>query len=97
MLLLVFLKLWGNAILYSSPAKEVGSAPTLKGESVTKAPWVNLFKENRNMSKGLSLQFMDDLPDVTVLRQKYALDVYSAWGFSLVGYFTARFLGKSAL
>jgi len=80
----------------SSLAKEVGSDPTRKGESIVKAPWIDLF-ENRNPSKGISLQFMDNLPEVPKLKQEHVLDVYLVWGFSLVGYITGQFLGKSAL
>ena len=81
----------------SSLAKEVGFHPARKEESVAKAPWIDLFKENKNLSKGISLQFTDNLPDVPKLKREHALDVYLAWDFSLVGYFAGRFPSKSAL
>lgn len=81
----------------NSLVKEVGSNLAQKGESAAKAPWIDLFKENRNPSKGLSLQFMENLLEVPKLKQEHVLDVYSAWGYSLVGYFAGRFPSKSTL
>ena len=87
----------------SPPTKEARSGPSpdiaTKEESVpvAKAPWVDLFKENRNPSKGLALQFMEDLPDIPALKLEHAMDVHTVWGYSLVGYFAGRFPGKSAL
>lgn len=83
----------------SPPEMEVGDAqdPKGKADSSVKAPWVNLFKENRNPSKGFTLKFMDDLPEIPEVRREHALDVQTVWGYSLVGYVAGRFPGKSAL
>jgi len=62
-----------------------------------KAPWVNLFKANRNPSKGFSLQYLEDLPEIPEVKKEHALDVHTVWGYSLVGYFAGRFPGKAAL
>jgi len=81
----------------SSSAKEVTPVSDQIGTDSVKAPWVNLFKENRNPTKGFSLQFMEDLPEIPEIRREHALDVHTVWGYSLVGYFAGRFPGKAAL
>ncbi|XP_022843290.1 uncharacterized protein LOC111366827 [Olea europaea var. sylvestris] len=62
-----------------------------------KAPWVNLFKDNRKPDEGTKLQTIDDLPEIVALEEDDVHEVEDAWGFSLVGYVAGRFPGKTAL
>ncbi|KAH1241965.1 putative ribonuclease H protein [Glycine max] len=73
----------------SSPQLDDNKAPT---------PWVNLFKDNRNPSKGFGIKFSPPPSDDEVLLEETNLQpLEEAWGHSLIGYVTGRFLGKKAL
>lgn len=66
--------------------------------AAVKAPWLNLFKDNRKMSQGIKLSVVETTEDEDVILESQDLDdVEKAWGFCLVGYFAARFPGKVAL
>ncbi|KAI3467970.1 hypothetical protein Pfo_024633 [Paulownia fortunei] len=66
--------------------------------AVVKAPWLNLFKDNRKISQGIKLSVVETIEDDDVILESQDLDdVEKAWGFCLVGYFAARFLNKITL
>ncbi|KAH1242799.1 hypothetical protein GmHk_07G020044 [Glycine max] len=61
-------------------------------------PWVNLFKDNRNLSKGFGMKFSPPPSDDEVLLEETDLQpLEEAWGHSLIGYVAGRFPGKKAL
>lgn len=66
-------------------------------QSDGKAPWVNLFEDNRSIDEGFKFCSIDDRPDEIVLEEGDVDNVEQAWGFCLVGYFAGRFPGKAAL
>ena len=69
-----------------------------QGEPQPKAPWVNLFRDNRSPSSGLKLLEVESKDeDEVVLEPEDLDDVETAWGFCLVGYFAAKFPGRMAL
>jgi len=71
---------------------------TQKGAaSVKKAPWVNLFKDNRNLGKGIKLNKVDSVEDMLHITNEDVDDVAEIWGFCLVGQFTGRFPGMDAV
>ena len=62
----------------SSPQLDDNKAPT---------PWVNLFKDNRNPSKGFGMKFSSPPSDDEVLLEETDLQpLGEAWGHSLIGY-----------
>ena len=62
---------------------------TLKGaDSVKRAPWVNLFKDNRNLGKGIKLNMVGSVDDILHLTDEDVDDVEETWGFCLVGLFS---------
>lgn len=65
--------------------------------SAVKAPWVNLFKDNREMDVGLKLRKIENQPDELILSEQDIDNVEVAWGYCLVGYFAGRFPGKIGL
>ena len=66
-------------------------------DSVKKAPWVNLFKDNRNLGKGIKLNMVDSVDDILHLKDEDVDDVEEIWGFCLVGLFSGRFPGMEAI
>jgi len=62
-----------------------------------KAPWVNLFKDNRNVGKGIKLDAVDNEGDLVLLDDEDVDVVDETWGFCLVGYFAGRFPGMAAV
>jgi len=68
-----------------------GAAP------VKRAPWVNLFKDNRNLGKGIKLDMVDSVEDMLHITNEDVDDVAEIWGFCLVGQFTGRFPGMDAV
>ncbi|KAI3463914.1 hypothetical protein Pfo_020577 [Paulownia fortunei] len=64
----------------------------------SKAPWLDLFKDNRKINQGIKLNSVEPTGEDEVIIVDQDLDkVEKAWGFCLVGYFVAKFPGKSAL
>ncbi|KAH1233513.1 hypothetical protein GmHk_09G025936 [Glycine max] len=73
----------------SSPQLDDNKAPI---------PWANLFKDNRNPSKGFGMKFSPPPSDDEVLLEETDLQsLEEAWGHSLIGYVAGRFPGKKAL
>ncbi|KAH1252766.1 hypothetical protein GmHk_04G009648 [Glycine max] len=73
----------------SSPQLDDNKAPT---------PWVNLFKDNKNPSKGFGMKFSPPPSDDEVLLEGTDLQpLEEAWGHSFIGYVAGRFPGKKAL
>jgi len=71
---------------------------TQKGAtSVKRAPWVNLFKDNRNFGKGIKLDMVESGEDMLHITNEDVDDVAEIWGFCLVGQFTGRFPGMDAV
>jgi len=71
---------------------------TLKGDGMVKrAPWVNLFKDNRNLGKGIKLAVVDSAEDIIQIEEDDVDDVEEAWGCCLVGQFSGRFPGMAAV
>ena len=71
---------------------------TKKGaDSVQRAPWVNLFKDNRNLGTGFKLNMVDSVDDILHLKDEDVDDVAEVWGFCLVGLFSGRFPGMDAV
>ena len=61
------------------------------------APWVNLFRDNRNLSKGLMLEELEVEGDRVLLEKDDVDVVEEAWGFCLVGLFAGKFPGMVAV
>lgn len=61
-------------------------------ESDTKAPWVNLFKDNKNIDEGFKLKMIDDQPNIINVVDQEVNNVEKSWGFYLKGHFAGRFL-----
>ncbi|KAL2517225.1 Uncharacterized protein Adt_13472 [Abeliophyllum distichum] len=83
-----------------------GKNVPVKGETIgeklplpkeTKAPWVNLFKDNRKPNESLALHVYDNLPDRVDLDEDDADDLELTWCYCLIGYFAGRFPRKKAL
>jgi len=71
---------------------------TQKGNgNVTRAPWVNLFKDNRNLGTGIKLEVVDSGEDMLQIDDADVDDVEEAWGCCLVGQFAGRFPGMAAV
>ncbi|KAI3467944.1 hypothetical protein Pfo_024607 [Paulownia fortunei] len=63
-----------------------------------KAQWLDLFRDNRNVSQGIKLNVVESNSDDEVALEAHELDeVEKAWGFCLVGYFVVKFSGKTTL
>jgi len=62
-----------------------------------KAPWVNLFKDNRNVGIGIKLDEVDVEGDLVMLEEDDVDEVEKSWGFCLVGHFAGRFPGVTAV
>ena len=62
-----------------------------------KAPWVNLFRDNRNLALGLMLEELEVDDDRVVLEKDDVDVVEEAWGFCLVGLFAGKFPGMVAV
>ena len=61
------------------------------------APWVNLFKDNRNLGKGIMLEEWEVEGDLVMLEEEDVDVVEEAWGYCLVGLFAGRFPGMAAV
>ncbi|KAL2475133.1 DUF4283 domain-containing protein [Abeliophyllum distichum] len=79
------------------PVIEGNNVEQKSGATGLKAPWVNLFKDNRKPSQCLALEVFDNLPDEIVFDHSVEDDLEMVWGYYLIGYFTGRFPGKKAL
>ena len=71
------------------------SVPPVGG--VHRAPWVSLFKDNRNLSKGILLEEKVVDGDIVSLEEEDVDVVEEAWGFCLVGLFAGKFPGWAAV
>jgi len=71
------------------------SVPPVGG--VHRAPWVSLFKDNRNLSKGILLEEKIVEGDIVSLEEEDVDAVEEAWGFCLVGLFAGKFPGWAAV
>ena len=81
---------------------KMGAASTVRAHEGTvgvdqKAPWVNLFRDNRNLGKGITLEEMEVDGDLVMLEEDDVDVVEEAWGFCLVGLFVGRFPGLAAV
>ena len=75
-----------------------GAVDTQMGEAVgNKAPWVNLFKDNRNLGQGIRLEKWDSGDDMLQIDEEDVDDIEEAWGYCLVGQFAGRFPGMAAV
>ncbi|KAL2486997.1 DUF4283 domain-containing protein [Abeliophyllum distichum] len=79
------------------PAKGNDGEENVYAPSEKKAPWVNLFKDNRKLDKNLSLKLFDNFPEQIHLSYDIIDNVETAWGYCLVGYFAGQFPVKKAL
>jgi len=82
----------GNLGIDSSarvPEKDVGGMP--------KAPWVNLFKDNRNLGMGIKLDEWEVDGDLVMLEEDDVDVVEEAWGYCLVGLFAGKSPGWTAV
>jgi len=64
---------------------------------VLKAPWVNLFRDNRNLGKGIKLDAFEEDGDMVLIEEEDVDVVEEAWGYCLVGQFAGRFPGLAAV
>ncbi|KAL5194407.1 hypothetical protein HKD37_20G056499 [Glycine soja] len=81
----------------SSHSSGSKSSPQLDDNKVP-TPWINLFKDNRNPSKGFGMKFSPPPSDDEVLLEEIDLQpLEEAWGHSLICYVAGRFSGKKAL
>jgi len=77
------------------PGPAVGAQ---KGVDIAKkAPWVNLFRDNRNVGKGFKLEEVETGEDVLQIEEDDVDNVEEAWGFCLVGLFAGKFPGAAAV
>ena len=67
------------------------------GGAAQMASWVNLFKDNRNPSKGIMLEDKEVDGEVVMLDEEDVDTVEEAWGHCLVGLFAGRFPGMAAV
>ena len=74
----------------------VGASEKAKG-GTPKAPWVNLFKDNRNLGGGIKLDVVDSVDEILQIGEEDVDDVEEAWGCCLVGQFAGRFPGLAAV
>jgi len=95
-------KLRGELRKPSLPAVGLGdgdpvrtSVPPVGGDQ--RAPWVSLFKDNRNLDKGILLEEKVVDGDLVSLDEDDVDDVEEAWGFCLVGLFAGKFPGWAAV
>jgi len=65
--------------------------------AVHKTPWVNLFKDNRNMGKGIKLDEWEVDGDMVLLEEEDVDVVEDVWGFCLVGLFAGKYPGMAAV
>ena len=81
---------------------KMGDADTVRVHEGTvgvdqKAPWVSLFRDNRNLGKGIMLEEMEVDGDRVMLEEDDVDVVEEAWGFCLVGLFAGKFPGWAAV
>ncbi|KAL2474500.1 zinc ion binding [Abeliophyllum distichum] len=81
----------------NAPAKGETLREMLPLQKESKAPWVNLFKDNRKPKESLALRVYENLPDRVELDVDDEDDLELTWGHCLIGYFAGRFPGKKAL
>ena len=62
-----------------------------------RAPWVNLFRNNRNLGKGIVLDEVEDVGAFVQLEEEDVDLVDEAWGLCLVGLFAGKFPGMGAV
>jgi len=62
-----------------------------------KAPWVSLFRDNRNLGKGIKLDVVESEEDLLQIEEEDVDDVEEAWGFCLVGQFAGKLPGMGAV
>ena len=62
-----------------------------------KAPWVNLFRDNRNLGKGIKLDVVVEDGDMVLIEEKDVDVVEESWGYCLVGQFAGKFPGTAAI
>jgi len=74
----------------------IGVSEKAKGDA-PKAPWVNLFRDNRNLGKGIMLEKFDVYGDTVMIEEEDVDAVEEAWGYCLVGQFAGRFPGVAAV
>ena len=65
--------------------------------SELKAPWVNLFRDNRNLGKGIELDEVKDVGDLVQIEDDDVDEVDRAWGLCLVGLFAGKLSGMGAV
>ncbi|KAL3839389.1 hypothetical protein ACJIZ3_023980 [Penstemon smallii] len=58
------------------------------------APWLNMFKNNRNLGQGIKLEAIKSTDEVVILEEEDVDDVEVAGGFCLVGYFAGWLVFK---
>ncbi|KAI3472899.1 hypothetical protein Pfo_031279 [Paulownia fortunei] len=83
-------------VLEESPQQIVGKVFVKMSTTpdTPKAPWLDLFKDNRNVSQDIKLNIVEENgEDEFVLEDQDLDEVEKAWGFCLVGYFAAKFSG----
>ena len=84
------------------PVVKLGAAPSGRVldkdvGSVPKAPWVNLFKDNRNLGRGIKLDEVNVEGDLVTLEEEDVDVVEESLGYCLVGHFAGKFPGLAAI
>ena len=88
----------GPAIPGGNQAGGSSARETEKGEgSVLVAPWVNLFRNNRNLGKGIMLDEVEVVGDFVQLEEEDVDVVDETWGLCLVGLFAGKFPGMGVV
>ncbi|CAH9125642.1 unnamed protein product [Cuscuta epithymum] len=62
-------------------------------EPGVKKPWVNLFHDNRSLSHGMKLDYIEPKGEVVDFSNRKLPTLIEIWGFCLVGFFAGRFPG----
>ena len=86
----------------TGPDDKLGAANNVRAQvgsvgAAKVAPWVNLFKDNRNLGKGILLEEWEVEGDLVKLEEDDVDVVEEAWGYCLVGLFAGRFPGMAAV
>lgn len=86
----------GSSSVSASPTIVADGATGVAPKDSSQRTWVNLFKDNRKLSKGIKLhQTMEQ--DKVLIGEQEMDSTENAWGCSLLGFIAGRFPGRFAI
>ncbi|CAH9126688.1 unnamed protein product [Cuscuta epithymum] len=83
-----------DAIKNAGQNKAAGQVRTL---AENKAPWSNLFKDNRDPAHGIKLRYVPPKGETLDFGDRVLPSMVDMWGYCLVGHFTGKFPGLKAV